>query len=303
MKQSSYPQPNMVYDQAKKELKQLAPTHVEESVLVVCPFCKQDWEDQGRPSEWSPRKSCKITRVPAGLLYVCYRASCDKHGLLFSTVTCLEHLVPKSTQAFEPKYPNTDLQGLPQVLKESLADKYDLPISVIDTQGFVWSERDGRLYQPIFNAFAKQIGWDAKEFAVPAQPKSLMFKFEPDPILHFPLYQDMSDTVVIVEDILSANKVALAGYFCAALCGSSLSQATVLTLKSIGVRNVIMMLDADAVGKAVKAMKEYYPFFSQFSFIPLEGPDPKYKTLSKIRDLVQPHIDMMRIAHEKVSVF
>ena len=95
-----------------------------------------------------------------------------------------------------------------------------------------------------------------------------------------------SREVVLVEDYVSALCLwAKLGVPACALGGTSLYEGHISTLLRMDIRNITLLLDADAIKKAVELKRSMSLAFPATKVIPLMGPDPKDMTLQQLREI------------------
>lgn len=255
---------------------------VNDSILIECPFCRSDWEQQGRPIEWQPRKSCKLTRTMAGILYICYRASCDKHGIIAD----IPPQFSSSVKKFIPKQVTCDLVSLPDNIWKEMLFKYGLTKSICKEHGYKYAPSEDALYIPLYNPYGYLIGEQLKFRDRTHDPKVLTFRHKEAPLLHFPP-QDLQrgDSLVLVEDAISASKVSRL-IPTAALNSSSLSDDAVLQLRKLKFKQLIFFLDNDAINKAYKMGIELQGFFAIKVINTPAGKDPKDLSFPSLEILI-----------------
>jgi len=116
-----------------------------------------------------------------------------------------------------------------------------------------------RVALPIRDIRGRQVGdvWYRNKHYPNLQPKALIHMDHPAaPLLHFPKVP-IGDTIALVEDIYSANRLSRE-FPCAALLGTVFNNEKALYLLNHGIKSIIMMLDNDATNKAVKYMLDYF---------------------------------------------
>jgi len=93
--------------------------------------------------------------------------------------------------------------------------------------------------------------------------------------------------VVLVEDVLSAAKVAMAGYKTASLMGCDLSLDKLAEAQAAAQGQVVVLaLDRDATTKAIELVSKY-SFLSGGNLIPLLlSKDLKYHDIEEIQAMV-----------------
>lgn len=248
----------------------------DESIRIHCPFCKDKTE-----------KTCSITRKTGFLLYNCYRASCNRHGIIGDSFIPTK----KSTKEFEPKYFTGDSYLVEQSDLDSIGyDKY-LTLDDCDTECIRISHKEKRLIFPLYTYAGYQWGEMTKTWIKGKKPKTILYRHEDVPTIHFPFFtiQDsiMYKELCIVEDILSAIKVSKITPCCAIL-GTHLSEDMFKLLSSQGWTTYILMLDNDATLKSI-GIKNKYGSLANFHVIPMSK-DPKEHTLDELEEMVKPYI-------------
>ena len=105
------------------------------------------------------------------------------------------------------------------------------------------------------------------------------------PLLHFEWHsEEESDSWVVVEDIVSAKRVAKYKN-CIALLGTHLNDDSVSFLIDMGIKNIYIALDQDAWSVAYKLKEKYSLFFRNFSVITWSNTrkDPKDQTEEQLK--------------------
>ena len=226
-----------------------------------------------------------IRRAPECILYNCFRLKCGIRGFIpmvggFTYSGKANH---KKEQKMNPFH--DELAELPKTIKGWLYHKYGLTTSVVERHGWLYDSRNHRLVMSGMSYFGYEFVQVAKKLpeSTYGGPKAVNYFCHADPTkLAFPRpHQDyvQGQTVVLVEDLISAAKV---GTFmnCAALLGTGLSKEQVAFLAA-HYKQVIMMLDADAIDKALKYNKQYGSLFDKFavSYMPEDPKDTPYHKL------------------------
>ncbi len=250
----------------------------DESKRIVCPFC-----NGGSSAE----KSFNIKRVAFGLLYNCFRASCPKgRGILGD----IRGSVPVWEETGTSKVSSIRqfkgvLTELPYGIYKERYAPYEVSFETVQAQGIRYAPEINRIYVPFFDHRGYQFAEDLRAVDKMAKPKALINPWTGSlPLIHFPLGMDPSSKVLIVEDYLSAIKCSSICY-CASITGTHLSDEGIRHFLEIGIKEVKIMLDGDAVQQALKLQRRLMPFFST-SIIPISNTeDPKdvpYKYLKEI---------------------
>lgn len=242
---------------------------------LVCPFCQG-----GRTGE----QKFGITRIDTGLLYNCYRASCpDGRGFIPISGDLLAG--PKPTAASKWKGPyRGEFRPLTRKDREYFANRFDLGPAYV---GFIGvSERNHYVMEiqtmdGYVRGYVVRRGcWSGNSPSCPRTasgggPKSRAYSNNPDDVLvswHSPHVDDARWTgkIVVVEDQISAAKVAQAGYIGAALTGSYLGEDKVKEISRYKPAEVVVALDADATGEAFKAARKWGLAFPAIRVLPLQ---------------------------------
>jgi len=253
-----------------------------ETVQTPCPFCKEDYENQGRPVTWSPRRSMSVTREGYALLYNCFRASCARgrgvvHVLDGLSKAGLEY---KKGKTFEPKS---------YVYKTVPAAVWNMPKEItlteqelIDQHVRYAVDRDTVVY-PIFDVVGHEVGVVDRSYKG-RSPKALSYWFKDVPKVHFPLTSLRTEACVVVEDIPSSIK--LVPYInSVALLGTNITSDCLTHLSHL-YEVLIIILDEDATAKALEMEKQYRLFFKAVVVVPAQK-DIKNMTDKEIKALLR----------------
>jgi hypothetical protein len=236
----------------------------------ICPKC-----GGGSTNEYS----LVVTRLYEGLIFHCHRASCS-HGGFIPTMANSVAISAKSKKK-EAKPLKRPLQSLPKQLIEKLCSSYNLSQYDLMLNGVAHDYTANRYYFPIRNAAGYDIGAVAKCISKDNcnGPKAIIYFDNPDtPLTHFAARQSHHNTLIVVEDILSAIRVSRWGRG-VALLGTNWNDATTVTLSRES-DTVIPALDPDtwSMGNKeplpLKIKKKYSLFFRNFKVVKLSK-DPK----------------------------
>jgi len=245
--------------------------NIGDSTQIVCLFCNATHES-----------SLSITKIQEGLLYHCFRASCNASGFIPSFQVPYDG---EKKKEFQPKYFHRPLTKLPIKYKLLLKDKYGITNEEIKDNGFAYDFLENRLYMPIYNRNGFIIGAAAKTLSDHKQPKVIVYWFNDAPKLHYVQHSVhyTDGFIVLVEDILSAVK--LSRYIpTVALLGTNLSYAMVEDLKQ-GINKIILALDPDAVDKALRYKEKYSLYFKEIVVVHLSK-DPKDLSEEEIKEKI-----------------
>ena len=241
---------------------------------LVCPFCNKSG-------------SYGVRRVAEGLVYNCFRIACGAKGFVpmvggftYSAEAAIKRKAANAKPTLNPYLGKT--VSLPDSVVEWLYKKYELNAACVAAQGWTYDERHHRIIMPINSYFGYTYGIVAKK--LPLSPykgaKALNYfdKSEPVKLAYSRTTKEWigrQDSIVLVEDIISATKVGK--YMnCAALLGTNLTHKQIAFL-SAHYKEVVMMLDPDAIGKSLLYQKQYGSLFDAFKIVELKA-DPKDST-------------------------
>jgi hypothetical protein len=211
------------------------------SVRTVCPFCQG-----GRSSE----KTLVITLSDDGaLLFVCHRANCGARGSLGGG--CIVRKPEKRLPT--PRPLDTD----------ELYPIYGREIELIEGDWHMkpprwWKHHVGMhmIAMPVFDPQFRTRGHILRQYPgyKGPKPKSLTFKEKVDePWLH---WASVGRHIFVVEDIPSAERLALLGYGAVAILGSYIGDDAMLEIVSVANRRkddtLYISLDRDATKKAME---------------------------------------------------
>lgn len=223
----------------------------EESRPMKCPFCQADHEHK-----------FSVRRTAQGYLYSCFRAKCGESGFVRDN----GHYVARNTPKEVEEHKSYDRAG------------YFTSISQQDFNFFVeqWGVdiRDKRLYITVDGEYAFAIlgpkgnrkGWHIRQprwkgvkchrLGAPG-PKGMTYMDEKGTSkLAWFVNKEHNDTLILVEDLVSAMKVAKYRT-CGALLGASLTQASVQEIRESGVTKVVVWLDPDAKSSGLDILTKH----------------------------------------------
>ena len=279
-----------VMDEALLDVKEAGSSlFLDEQKTIVCPFCLDDWKAQGNPTLWKPYSSMSITRAPAGILYICHRATCsrgNKGGIVSDTLTKANRTAKKNT--FTAKHCEHSMSFVPEEVLSNYLAKYYINKQTALRQEFRYLPTERRIYMPTFDRRGYTIGGTAKTLVKGLKPKTIQYRHNDVPMIHFPKGQDSftDGPLILVEDTLSAVRLVVAGYRAAALLGTHITDDMLRALAN-DERDIILMLDGDASQKAIQYKRQFSIFFGNFSVVLLSNlPDAKELTERQLEDLL-----------------
>ena len=247
-------------------------------VRCTCPICRASHE-----------RSLSIRRTEKGLVYKCFRNSCGARGFINS-----KGKIIRQQGNFQEKKLSNRYEGKTYLLsdraKEFLKRKFYLTDSVLSS--FRETE-EGDVMLPMRNELGIRYGWVNRRwkglYGKDRTPKSINYYDDRSgTTLHFACStHPIVDTISIVEDIVSAERI---GKYtpCAALIGTTLRKDDAVLLRKLGVRELVIILDADANATSMKIQRQYELLFDRAISVqrPVKEPDPKDMTPRELWELL-----------------
>jgi hypothetical protein len=146
---------------------------------------------------------------------------------------------------------------------------------------------DGRYYLPIYDYQEAKVGevlrrpiWDGMpqpprpDKCYDGMPKAMTYLHNPETTRMAWYHSSHPYTVVLVEDQVSAMRIACTGWPAAALLGTSMNLDHVRDLQRYGAKHVIFALDRDAKRKGIELCARYGSIFNHANVADLMH-DPK----------------------------
>ena len=248
------------------------------SVRGICPKC-------GTTSAFS------MTRTNSEIMYICFSMACGLRGVITSKGSdgkSLEQKVIRQHKLF-----NGNLSVLNEEEEDYLHGTFLIDYEWL--QGVRFSEQDMRVYYPQYDVMGRVAGYIARHY--PALDDGHATKgakaywkqaIQGDIGLCFPnmdVLQQVVDTkrMCVVEDYPSMLRInSQIGMPTCCLGGTSIYERHINTMLSLGVAELIILLDADAVTKAIKLKRSLSLAFDNVHVIPLLGADPKDMPLHEL---------------------
>lgn len=248
-----------------------------------CPKC-------GRKGTFS------MSRVDGELRFICFSMSCGLKGFITSRgdhSTGLEQKVIRQHKLFKGT-----LSALTYCEEDYLVDTFRL---TYESLKFVrYGDEDGRVYYPQYDVMGRVFGYIARHYPAldnnhPTKGAKAYWKqvIAGDPALLFPNMAVMAQVVeeqrvIVVEDYPSMLRInSQAGIPTCCLGGTNIYTRHIDTMIELGVKELIILLDADAVVKAVKLKRGLSLAFDKVTVIPLTGADPKDMTHNELNDTLK----------------
>jgi hypothetical protein len=228
------------------------------------------------PACSAPERSFSITRQEHGVLYNCFRASCSFRGFLPTSGVLYQTRAPRAEA--KPNPYRGELLPLTDTDEQYFEDRFELspvPMGVSVTDGGHYAMA---LYRPDGRQdglIVRRGGWTG-EPQMPVDrnrycdgPKTVLYRdtLRAATSWYAPVYEKLScrydvtalhrGIIVLVEDCISAMKVAQAGVRACALVGAELNDDKVREIAQEHPTEVILALDKDATGNAFKQARKY----------------------------------------------
>ncbi len=270
----------MVREQIKLLALDLA---IDETETFTCPFCQAKHE-----------KKFYVTRIYAGLLYQCKRASCGAKGFVPTTVSELtakwkgpkrKGKGPKKTKVFKDK--TVDIRQYKHILYY-LCAKYKLNRSTIVDQGWKYVPNRKAIWFPVRCPYGYEHGCVIRYLRKrEGSTKAISYVDAGYDGMHFPVSAIGQTTAIIVEDIVSATRSLDSirrlrsnlqprkrSLITCALMGTNFNEPRVEQLIKLGIRDIIVALDPDATAVGYGLKRKWNLYFNSVSVKPMKY-DPK----------------------------
>jgi len=211
------------------------------------------------------------------VLYNCYKLGCKISGVHTVGMTAADIQARMQEVEQDKPKPKVEIMELPEYVVRSgsgldaFRDKWDLW-----DQGLMYDLKDKRAVFPIFinNVLIDAVG----RALAGAEPKWLRYTGKADYFI-----AGTGNTVVVVEDVISAITVAKLGFTGMAILGTSLSVAHMEQLGNYS--QVIVALDPDAAHKTLSFRQEIEAWTGVTTIALRLDDDIKYRVGSDIQKL------------------
>lgn len=258
-----------MFDDAQvRELLILTEGTADQEVQGACPACVH----------WN----FSATRKNGKLLWNCFRATCGERGAVYipgGGYSTPRYAAPPPAGPVSNPYTGT-MSLLSDTVAQRLCDRFDILYPGF-IQRHVYAGSQGRYLLPIYGPNGKIRGevlrwpWIGAEYAsggalssVVPYSKSLTFRELTSSTL-LSWYKTETKGVMLVEDQMSAIKLASEGISAAALLGTTLSQDKIMELQR-HTNTIALALDKDATSLAFKLARKWQHAFLQFKVVILE---------------------------------
>lgn len=219
---------------------------------ICCPVCKSD------------DNAMSIMVDGEAIRAVCHRASC---GFKYNNDRRISGAISRPSRV----RPYTGaLALLDRADYVWLCTRFDAPISAFGAM----RKSDGRYFLPIIGPEGTRRGWVSRRAwegsplydAGDKSPKSLTYMETDDPVQCWNtsggVPVDVEDTVVLVEDQISAVRVLIdTGLVSVAILGTGINEEKVAELQGHA-RNILIALDSDATGQAFAMARKWGQAFN-----------------------------------------
>ena len=240
------------------------------------------------------RSSFSMSRVGSEIRYICFSASCGFKGIITSKGGYTPELDQKVIR--HSKLFNGTLTALADWEVSWLGNTFGIKDEWLSSVRY--SEEDMRVYFPQYDVMGRVFGYIARHYPAldhdrPTKGAKAYWKqvIPGDPGLLFPNMDVMAQVVkqhrvVVVEDYPSMLRInSQLGIPTCCLGGTNIYSAHIDTMITMGVRELVILLDADAVMKAIKLKRGLSLAFDNVKVIPLTGADPKDLGTQELADL------------------
>lgn len=248
--------------------------YIEDLDLSEGDTVRGDCPDCGGKNTFTANKS------GGAVLYNCYKLGCKISGVHTVGMTAADIQARMQEVEQDKPKPKVEAMELPEYVipsrdgrLDTFRDKWDL-----HDQGLMYDIKDRRAVFPIFN---NGVMLDAVGRALAgAEPKWLRYTGKANYFL-----AGTGDTVVVVEDVISAITVAKLGFTGMAILGTSLSVAHMEQLGNYS--QVIVALDPDAAHKTLRFRQEIEAWTGATTIALRLDDDIKYRVESDIKKLME----------------
>jgi len=246
---------------------ELLAAEVQTTSRFVCPSC-----GGGSQKEESLVLTRKDTTT---VLFKCHRASCDYRGAVTSNGSMT--LVYAGNDPIAPKHPLSPMMtGLPPEVRDWLQETFELE----DFTGILWESKTQRVAYPVHSPTHRLRGWVLRSYDPDIKPKTLMIRADgsEEDLMgwHYPASNKSPGSAIVVEDAVSARRIAEIGLLAVSLNGTGCSLARAAEI-SRNVRRVWWALDADAAKQSLRYSKEYGALFESSHVL---IPEKDYKDMT-----------------------
>lgn len=215
-------------------------------------------------------KSFSVTIERDCVLYHCFRVKCGVHGRIGVNYNPVLQAV--ANPSLEPYIFKTE--DVPNNLAGIIEEKYQIPRELLKANNVKYQSERNSLVFYCYDFQNREIGVMERWYTWHApQKRSMFWKHSDEPKCYVPLTSKLTDTIVVVEDTLSALKASQ--YLPAmAIMGTHLSKPLVWETLEAGIKHIILYLDYDAYAKAINIYNTYNIYYNNMHII-CNRDDPK----------------------------
>lgn len=241
---------------------------------AVCPKCK------GGDSR---ERSFMLWMDEDGVAYNCYRVKCKFHGKVGGARPGAGVVVRRTDTPADKLH----LTPLPSSVFDWLVYHFQwMPYALPSIALMQWDARSERVMFPItgLRKDGRLEGWLARVYPQvqnrphPSMPKARCFFYDtgsPSSGLMLPPHgRPVIDTLFVVEDYVSACRLGI-DFPTVALSGTHIGAAAIDAILKANIKNMVMVLDSDAVSQAQLLCRDNSIFFRHMSYVALTGADVK----------------------------
>lgn len=217
----------------------------------------------------------------------------------------LEHQ-PMKTRDFEPlkgrplpaKKFDFDLEAMPERICKYLKGHYYFTDQELEQSDWKWITGENRLWMPVVRRDGSTIGGVARSLSKSVTPKTLNHIWNVNaPLASYARFQEPGfgeqGVIFLVEDQISARRLSSYAEACA-LLGTNISDQLLIELAQHYDR-VVLLLDPDAVDKALKLQKRMNPHID--TKVRVLKRDIKNMPPNEVFELVATLADNMIVGH------
>lgn len=221
------------------------------------------------------------------VLYQCFRMKCGIKGVLRMNAASQEY-GNRNTSPQEHGDTTTaqrKKQGPSATVRMTDEDRQCLPVQTLSVEP-KWDERRQLVMYPVLSYYGQQLGYVRRYYKELNSwwkgPKAQnVIEDTSQPWAHFPAHQTITDTITVVEDLPSAEAVAPYAPVCA-LLGTNITNEVLGLFLKLGIRNLNVCLDNDALAKSVQIKRKLALTFSEVNVIFVDK-DPKDMTEEELQ--------------------
>lgn len=245
---------------------------------------------RGKCPKCGSTSSFSMTRIAGEVRYICFSSSCPCRGVILSRSGDSAPLAQNNINS-KPLF-NGTLVTLEQSQMQWLIKKFRIRESWLNCLRYC--EEDNRIYCPQYNLTGRVQGYIARYYPELvggrklSGAKALWKPVLPiDTGLCFPTMEVLKQValakqLIVVEDYMSTlrmNSQLMRPTCC--LGGTSIYEKHISTMIALDIKELIIVLDADAITKAVKLKRSLSLAFNRVLIVPLLGCDPKDMNVSE----------------------